>query len=151
VLRYDAAVARSTNRLRELDFQRLARFRYALRRFLRFSEDAAREAGISPGQYQLLLFIRSFGPRHPIVAEVAEKLQVRHQSAVGLIDRCERAGLVSRRPDAEDGRRVRVALTAKGRRTLSSLVALHLRELGAFRRAMPSVPDRAHASEGRRA
>jgi DNA-binding MarR family transcriptional regulator len=150
VLRYDSQVARPRNGLTELDYQRLARFRYALRRFLRFSEDAAREAGISPGQYQLLLFLRSFGDRPPIVAEVAEKLQVRHQSAVGLIDRCERAGLVARHTDAEDGRRVRVALTARGARTLSKLVALHLRELAGFRRAVPSGSGPARRSPGRR-
>ncbi len=144
-------MAHSRNGLKELDYQRLARFRYALRRFLRFSEDAAREAGISPGQYQLLLFIRSFGDNPPIVAEVAEKLQVRHQSAVGLIDRCERAGLVARHPDAEDGRRVRVALTAKGTRTLSRLVSLHLRELAGFRRAVPSGPRLASRSRRPRA
>jgi DNA-binding MarR family transcriptional regulator len=126
--------------LKEGDYQRLARFRYALRRFLRFSEDAAREAGISPGQYQLLLFIRSFDGRPPIVAELAERLQVRHQSAVGLVDRCERAGLVARRPDPEDGRRVRVALTARGTRTLSALVSSHLREIAALRQAVPVVP-----------
>jgi len=144
-------VGHAKNGLRELYYQRLARFRYALRQFLRFSEDAARDAGISPGQYQLLLFIRSFGDRPPIVADMAEKLQVRHQSAVGLIDRCERAGLVARRPDPEDGSRVRVALTAKGRRTIAKLVALHLRELAAFRRAMPSHASLASVVKGRRA
>jgi DNA-binding MarR family transcriptional regulator len=138
------------NALREIDYQRLARFRYALRRFLRFSEDAARDAGISPGQYQLLLFIRSFGDKPPIVAEMAERLQVKHQSAVGLIDRCEHAGLVARRPDSQDGRRVRVVLTPKGRRTIAKLVSLHLRELAAFRRAMPSPAKLAPRSQGRR-
>ncbi|HEY1252342.1 MAG TPA: MarR family transcriptional regulator [Thermoanaerobaculia bacterium] len=132
-------------RLKEGDYQRLARFRYALRRFLRFSEDAARDAGVSPGQYQLLLFIRSYGRRPPIVAELAERLQVRHQSAVGLIDRCQRAGLVARRPDAEDGRRVRVALTARGARTLAGLVSSHLREIAALRRAVPVVRGLASA------
>ncbi|HEY2798815.1 MAG TPA: MarR family transcriptional regulator [Thermoanaerobaculia bacterium] len=144
-------MASARNGLKEVDYQRLARFRYALRQFLRFSEDAARDVGISPGQYQLLLFIRSFGGRAPIVAEMAEKLQVRHQSAVGLIDRCERAGLVARRADPDDGRRVRVVLTAKGRRTISRLVSLHLRELAGLRRAVPSVPHLAPRSQGRRA
>ena len=144
-------MTRSKNGLTELDYQRLARFRYALRQFLRFSEDAARDAGISPGQYQLLLFIRSFGDPPPIVADMAEKLQVRHQSAVGLIDRCERAGLVARRPDPKDGRRVRVTLTAKGRRTIAKLVALHARELAAFRRAMPTPASLASVVKRRRA
>jgi len=142
---------RRGGRRRETNYQKLARFRYALRRFLRFSEDVARDAGISPGQYQLLLFIRAFGARPPIVADLAERLQVRHQSAVGLIDRCERAGLVERRPDADDGRRVRVALSSKGKRTLADLVARHAREIAALRRAVPALPVLATRSRERRA
>lgn len=122
-----------------LDYQQLGEFRYALRRFLRFSEEAAREAGISPGQYQLLLFVRGFQPGSPTVADLAERLQVRHQSAVGLIDRCARAGLVRRRTDTEDARRVRVALTPRGTRTLSRLVSRHVRELARFRAAVPTL------------
>src|SRR5262249_45944508 len=114
-------------------------------------EDAAREAGISPGQYQLLLFIRGFGRRPPSVAELAERLQVRHQSAVGLIDRCQRAGLVARRPDAEDGRRVRVALSARGGRTLAGLVSRPPGEIAALRRAVPVVPGLASALKKGRA
>ncbi len=122
---------------READYRRLARFRFALRRFLRFSEEAARRAGISPGQYQLLLFVRSFGSKPPAVAELADRLQVLHQSAVGLVDRCARASLVRRRRDAEDRRRVRVELTASGRRLLDRLVREHYRGLADLRRAVP--------------
>jgi DNA-binding MarR family transcriptional regulator len=142
-------MADALRRLKERDYRRLAHFRYALRRFLRFSEDAARDAGISPGQYQLLLFIQTSGERPPIVADLAERLQVRHQSAVGLIDRCERAGLVARRRDAEDARRVRIALTPKGARTLARLVSRHWREIDALRRAVPRVPRRPSGSRPR--
>jgi len=128
---------RSIPKLRESDYQRLARFRQALRGFLRFSEDAARRAGISPAQYQLLLFVRSLGAHPPAVGDLANRLRVLHQSAVGLVDRCARAGLVRRRRDAVDRRRVRVALTAAGRRLIERLVLEHYREVGELRRAIP--------------
>ncbi len=123
--------------LEESDYRRLARFRYALRRFLRFSENAARQAGVLPAQYQLLLFVRSFGRQPPTVADLAERLQIRHQSAVGLIDRCARAGLVRRRRDADDARKVRVHLTAPGARLLARLVLEHYRGIAELRRAVP--------------
>ncbi|HTY41679.1 MAG TPA: MarR family winged helix-turn-helix transcriptional regulator [Thermoanaerobaculia bacterium] len=126
--------------LRETDYQRLARFRQALRRFLRFSEQAARRAGVSPAQYQLLLFVRSFGDDAPAVSDLADRLQVLHQSAVGLVDRCERAGLVRRRRDEKDRRRVRVALTASGRRLLADLVREHYRGIADLRKAVPRDP-----------
>jgi DNA-binding MarR family transcriptional regulator len=122
---------RSRRAPQQVDYERLARFRYALRRFLHFSESQAREAGISPNQYQLMLFVRQFAPPGPTIAELAERLQVEHQSAVGLVDRSARAGLVRRRQDREDARRVRVALTGQGARLLSRLVAAHKPE---FRR-----------------
>jgi DNA-binding MarR family transcriptional regulator len=127
---------------READYRALARFRYALRRFLHFSEAQARAAGISPNQYQLMLFVRGF-PDLPTIADLAERLQIEHQSAVGLVDRSSRAGLVRRRPDAEDGRRVRVALTRSGAALLGRLVAAHTPE---FRRLagalfLPSAPQ----------
>ena len=128
---------RPASRLQESDYQRLARFRQALRRFLRFSEDAARRAGISPAQYQLLLFVRTFGPRRPAVSDLAERLRVLHQSAVGLVDRCARAGLVRRRRDPVDRRRVRVGLTPAGRRLLGRLVLEHYSGVAELRRALP--------------
>ncbi len=128
---------RTSPRLKESDYQRLARFRQALRHFLRFSEDAARRAGISPAQYQLLLFVRSFGARPPAVGDLADRLRVLHQSAVGLVDRCARAGLVRRRRDTVDRRRVRVALTAAGGRLVERLVLEHYRGVAELRRAIP--------------
>jgi DNA-binding MarR family transcriptional regulator len=121
----------------ESDYRSLARFRYALRRFLRFSEEAARRAGVSPAQYQLLLFVRSFGEEPPSVADLAERLQIRHQSAVGLIDRCARAALVRRERDAGDARKVRVRLTPSGARLLARLVLEHYRGIAELRRAVP--------------
>ena len=123
--------------MKETDYERLARFRYALRRFLRFSETAARKASLSPAQYQLLLFIRAFPGGRPSVADMAERLQVRHQSAVGLIDRCARAGLVRRERDRQDRRRVRLRLTPAGARRLARLVLEHYSGLSELRTAIP--------------
>jgi DNA-binding MarR family transcriptional regulator len=120
---------------RQRDYTRLARFRVALRRFLHFSEAQARSEQISPNQYQLMLFVRGF-PGSPTIAELAERLQIRHQSAVGLVDRSERAGLVRRRSDREDRRRVRVELTPDGDKILSRLVAAHAREFDRFLKAL---------------
>jgi len=123
--------------LEEGDYRRLARFRHALRRFLRFSENAARRAGISPAQYQLLLFIRSAPAPGAGISHLAERLQVRHQSAVGLIDRCERAGLVRREQDPDDRRRAFVRMTPRGTRVLARLVLEHYRGIADLRRAVP--------------
>ncbi|HEY6930652.1 MAG TPA: MarR family transcriptional regulator [Thermoanaerobaculia bacterium] len=123
--------------LQDGHYRNLARFRYALRKFLRFSENAAREARVSPGQYQLLLFVKDFPAPGPSVADLAERLQIRHQSAVGLIDRCTRSGLVRRQRDSDDGRRVRVQLTRNGTRLLARLVLEHYRGLAELGAAMP--------------
>lgn len=82
-----------------------------------------------------MLFVRGF-PGAPTIAELAERLQIRHQSAVGLVDRSERAGLVRRRSDREDRRRVRVELTPDGDKILSRLVAAHAREFDRFLKAL---------------
>ncbi len=123
--------------LSDRDFQRLAAWRYALRRFLGFSECAARRAGLSPSQHQLLLCVRGFPKGQPTVADLAEHLQIRHHSVVGLLDRCERAGLVRRRDHPQDRRRVLVSLTPRGRRVLQSLTLVHLRELASLAPAFP--------------
>jgi DNA-binding MarR family transcriptional regulator len=123
----------------EADYGRLARFRYALRRFLHFSEAAAREAAISPNQYQLLLFIRGF-PGAPTIADLAERLQIEHQSTVGLVDRSARAGLVRRRRDGHDRRRVRVVLTRRGSAMLARLVAAHSPEFRRLAAALSRTP-----------
>lgn len=137
-----AKTTRSRPRPTDADYTRLARFRYALRRFLRFSELAARTAGISPVQYQLLLFVRGFSGSPPSIADLAERLQITHQSAVGLIDRCVRAGLVRRRRDPADGRRVRIALSRAGATVLERLVLAHSPELARLSAALFRVPTR---------
>ena len=122
------------------DYRRLAAFRYALRRFLHFSEDAARTAGISPNQYQLLLFVRGFNGTPPTIGELAEQLQIEHQSAVGLVDRSESGGLVARKRDPKDRRRVRISLTPKGAAVLRRLVRVHSPELDKLSSALFRIP-----------
>jgi DNA-binding MarR family transcriptional regulator len=123
--------------LSESEYQRLLEFRDGLRRFLRWSENQASAAGLTAAQHQLLLAIRGHGgDREPTIGDVAEHLQLRHHSAVGLVDRAEEAGLVHRSSDADDQRVVRLALTPLGRRRLERLAALHLEEL---RRLSPKV------------
>src|SRR5215475_8060129 len=79
------------------DYRALAAFRAGLRRFLRFSEDAARAAGLTPQQHQLLVAVRGHaGPEPPTIGELADALQIKHHSAVGLIDRMTEAGYVRR-------------------------------------------------------
>ena len=88
------------------EYRALASFRRALRGFLRFSEDAARAVGVTPAQHQLLLAIKGFpGDGSPSVGELAEALQLRHHSAVELVDRAASAGLVRRIEDRDDARR----------------------------------------------
>ena len=123
----------------DADYARLARFRYALRRFLHFSEAQARAAGISPNQYQLLLFVRAFD-EPPTIADLAERLQIEHQSTVGLLDRSVEAGLVVRQRDRVDARRVRVALTRRGAALLARLVAAHSPEFHRLSEALSRTP-----------
>ena len=96
-------------------YETLAAFRYALRQFIHFSEEAAHAAGITPQQYQALLAIKGFPGRESVtVGELAERLQLRHHSAVGLVDRLVAEKLVVRLPSAEDRRRVLIQLTLRG-------------------------------------
>ena len=112
----------------------LARFRYHLRRFLRFSERAARDAGLTPQQHQLLLGVAGHtGRGWATISELAEFLQERHNAVVGLAERARQAGLVRKQTVARDRRFVRVELTPKGQRILNRLTALHRREFGRFK------------------
>ena len=122
--------ALSDRALGDQDYQRLLEFRDGLRRFLRWSEDRARAAGMTPARHQLLLAVRGHGAP-PSVGELAEHLVLRHHSVVELVDRAERAGLVRRvhGDDAGDRRVVRVTLTAEGERRLAGLAGSHLEEL----------------------
>ncbi len=114
----------------QAEYELLAGFRYGLRRFLRFSEEAAHAAGITPQQQQALLAVKGFpGPDPITMGELAERLQVRPHSAVGLVDRLLGQGLLVREPDAADRRQVRLRLTRRGGRVLEKLTAAHREEL----------------------
>jgi DNA-binding MarR family transcriptional regulator len=111
-------------------YETLAAFRYALRRFIRFSEGAAQAAGITAQQYQALLAIKGFPARDKVtVGELAERLQLRHHSAVGLIDRLVAQKLVVRGPSAEDRRQVLIQLTSRGEEVLEKLASVHREQL----------------------
>ncbi len=136
-------------RLTDADYEDLLTLRTGLRRFLRWSEQQAESAGITPAQHQLLLAIRGHpDPRGPTIGEVADYLLLRHHSAVGLIDRADDAGLLERVRDDDDHRLVRLKLTNAGSKRLESLSAQHLEELkrlglklpGAWRGLMPRQP-----------
>jgi DNA-binding MarR family transcriptional regulator len=112
------------------DYRRLLELRTGLRRFLRWSEERAQAAGLTPAQHQLLLAIRGHdGDRGPTVGDVAGYLLLRHHSVVGLVDRAEAAGLVVRSPDPDNLSAVRLRLTEKGARQLEALSEQHLEEL----------------------
>jgi DNA-binding MarR family transcriptional regulator len=127
-------------RLSDADYEDLLTLRTGLRRFLRWSEQQAEEAGLTPAQHQLLLAIRGHSDRRgPTIGEVADYLLLRHHSAVGLIDRADAAGLVERARDAQDHRLVRLQLTATGTKRLEALSAEHLEELQRLARKLPSI------------
>jgi len=112
------------------DYRSLGNFRYQIRRFLHFSEEAAKAEGLEPQQHQMLLAIRALDEAGgPTVGSLAEHLIIRHHSAVGLIDRLEERGLVARVRSQGDRRQVRVRLTSKGERKLGRLSAVHHEEL----------------------
>jgi Transcriptional regulators len=146
----DSVASSASDPLSKADYELLAEFRYNLRKFLGFSEAAAARHGLTPQQYQALLAIQGFPGRERVtVGELAEQMQVRHHSAVGLVDRMAKLGLVRRTTAAEDRRRVEVSLTAKGLRTLEKLYRVHREELraagprliGLLRRAADHPPE----------
>lgn len=112
------------------EYETLAEFRYALRQFLQFSKNAVEMAGITLQQHQALLFIIGYPGREKItISELAERLQIRHHSAVGLVDRLAQQGLVERVHDEHDKRQVFICLTEKGIKVLESLTSMHREEL----------------------
>ena len=117
-------------RLTRQDFERLLEFRVTLRRFHRWSEDQAQAEGLTHVQHQLLVAIKGHrGGRPPAVGDLAGYLLLRPHSTVELVDRAAAAGLVERTPDEDDGRVVRVRLTAAGDRILHKLTRAHLDRL----------------------
>lgn len=117
----------------ELDYkmlQRLAWFRYQLRRFLRFSEQAARAEGVTPQQYQLLLGISGYTSRTwATISELAEFLQERHNAVVGLVERAMKRRLVRKVQGTPDRRFIRVHLTPRGEAVLARLAERHHEEV----------------------
>ena len=115
------------------EYQALAEFRYQLRRFLRFSEEAAYSVGLEPKQHQLLLALKGLPEgRKANITDIAERLQIKHHSAVELIDRLVTRGLIERSPDATGHRRVLITLTPQGEEILHTLSHIHRAELRAL-------------------
>lgn len=132
--------------LTKADFEALARFRFGIRRYLRFSEQTVRSHGLTPQHYQLLLVLKGFpGREWATMSEVADRLQLRHHSVGELVSRAQTQGLVHRAPHPSDARAVRVELTPHGERALARLSALHRDELQRMGTALtlPSWSDTA--------
>jgi len=132
--------------------RRLARFRYDLRQFLRFSEKAARAAGVTPQQHQLLLGVAGHtGRGWANIGELAEFLQERHNAVVGLVDRAARGGLVRKKPGESDRRFVCVHLTSRGTALLGQLSKQHREEAGRLAsRLVAAVRPRVQSPRRRR-
>ncbi|RKP58403.1 MarR family winged helix-turn-helix transcriptional regulator [Pararobbsia silviterrae] len=122
--------------LAKADFEQLSEFRYQMRRFERFSEQAAQSEGVTPLQYLLMLHIKGYPDRDwATIGELAERLQAAHHSVVALVTRCETAGLVRRRISETDRRQVEVHLLEKGESVLARLAQMHRAELTSLKGA----------------
>jgi DNA-binding MarR family transcriptional regulator len=145
-----------TDGLKATDYQTLAEFRYQIRRFLRFSEDAARQAGLEPQHHQLMLAVKGAGDdAAPRIAYLAERLQLQHHSTVELVDRLAQRGLIDKTRGADDQREVHVRLTPQGERILKHLTLHHHEELrmaapvlvGALKKVMAATIGRRRLRE----
>jgi DNA-binding MarR family transcriptional regulator len=137
-----------------IDYRSLADFRYEIRRFLNFSEQAAREAGIEPHQHQALLAIKGLPiGQKATVGALAERLQVKHHTAVELINRLQAKKLIRRSRNGADRREVMLALTSRGERVLAALTLAHRAELCSagpvLLRALNAVLTQGHSSSSR--
>jgi DNA-binding MarR family transcriptional regulator len=120
----------AANTRQAIDYVSLSDFRHEIRRFLNFSEQAARKAGIEPRQHQAMLAIRGLLPgRNATVGVLANRLQIEHHTAVELANRLQKNRLISRRRSKGDRREVMLRLTSRGERLLKSLTLLHRTEL----------------------
>lgn len=122
-----------TRKLSDADYSRLADFRYALRCFLEFSEIAVAKEGLTPQQHQALLVIRASPAEIANIGRLAERLRIRHNTAVELADRLVLSGLIAREPSTEDRRSVILKLTAEGAAKLEVLTRVHRNELQQLR------------------
>ena len=130
-------------RLDQAGYRTLADFRYLVRRFLEFSQAAAKKAGLTPRRHQALLAVKGFAAdRPPTVGDLAERLRIRPHSALELADRLVEAGLFARRQDPRDHRRVLLCLTETGEKRLAGLAAAHFEELRSLRPALYEILDR---------
>jgi DNA-binding MarR family transcriptional regulator len=112
------------------DYARLAGFRHALRRFLRFSETAAADVGLSGQHYQAMLAVRGWTEGGPFtIADLARQLLIKHNSAVELVDRLVKSNLLGRTVSTTDRRKVELQLTSRGRQVLAKLARVHRGEL----------------------
>jgi len=128
--------------LNAADYRALAEFRYQIRRFLGFSERAARQSGLEPRQHQLLLALKGLPEDvEPTIGELAQRLQVEHHSAVEMVDRLQQRRLVVRLRDQTDRRRVLVQLTPRGEALLRRLALSHRSELRAAAPALVQTLD----------
>lgn len=122
------------------DYRSLAAFRFEIRKFLAFSEQAARSAGIEPQQHQLLLAVRGLSQdARPTIRMVSERLCVKHHTAVALVDKLESRGLLLRERGVEDKRQVLLRLTNEGEAVLRELSAIHREQLRTVGPAMVSA------------
>jgi DNA-binding MarR family transcriptional regulator len=127
-------------KLSNTDYRSLAAFRFEIRKFLAFSEQAARSVGIEPQQHQLLLAVRGMcAETRPTIRLAAERLCVKHHTAVALVDKLERRGLLARERGSEDKREVLLRLTCEGEAMLRELSALHREQLQTVGPAMVSA------------
>jgi DNA-binding MarR family transcriptional regulator len=135
---------------RRIDYTALADFRYEIRRFLNFSEDAARAAGIESHQHQALLVIKGLPANHiATVGVLAERLQIQHHSAVELTDRLESKGLIRRSRSKTDRREVLLGLTLRGEKLLQKLTVAHRAELQSMGPKLLAVLESAIARKRR--
>lgn len=140
VLPHRATRYRESMKLSDDDYAHLLELRTSLRRFERWSERQAHDAGLTPAQHQLLLAIRGHAdPSGPTVSDIADYLLLRHHSVVELIDRADAAGLVVRTRDKTDRRLVRLTLTKVGAKRVEALSALHLQELERLALRLPAA------------
>ena len=130
VWRMAPSSGRSRTKLDTRDYALLAAFRFALRSFLHFSESAAKGSGLTAQHYQAMLVVRGCpAERRVTINDLAQQLLIRHNSAVGLVDRLEKQGLIARESSPLDKRKVHLRLTAKGDRVLERLAGVHQEEL----------------------
>lgn len=135
-----APASTAGDEVRDVDYRALAQFRFELRKFLAFSESAARKEKLTPQQHQALLSIKGFSQEKPVsVGELAKLLLIRHHTTVELVDRMTRLGLIVRLIDPGDRRRILLRLTPEGERRLDKLSRIHFEELSSIGAALTEM------------